>query len=547
WVIVLYQYVVPDLLKADYAREFIYAIINQLVDDPPQRIVYKSLEVLAIITVPVSGEESLTASAKKFVSPSWAVAPSHRSHHSDAGGNTGNDDGGSETPVPVHMTQSSIDFALDILGPEGRQWISRDRQVFSALIQMHSTNPELVADLTSVISYMCKLQPAEFVMVSFAVELDQFVLRKRRNTGTKELALESDDPEAIKRSMEYAKALKFVSSFVQHMNHVLLNAEEAQSVREVLKDCCVALSSPASSERDRRRCRIFHILLHSWAHNLGAVVSLCLWSGAFRTASLFLHDMNPLDVNLMFLLEIDRLVELLERPLFRHLNVRMLEHDHHHSQHNLYHNHHLHPLDHPHHDDDDNEGSGTMLFRALKSLLMILPQSTSYRVLAARLNSIARFRQSTNLSIVAAARQQRWRAARHLSSSAAAAAVTSGAPSHSKTELFVNRVLHIRAQHCQAEWQAIRAASLETPKLSQTDGEHGSSSHRSTNTNKTRPAASWHVGNDERGNEGGGGAHKKKSLPPIPNSQPKEEERWKSYWSGSSGPNNTTVTVASSE
>ena len=511
WVIVLYQYVVPDLLKADYAREFIYAIINQLVDDPPQRIVYKSLEVLATITVPVSGEDLLSTAAKKFATPSWAVASSH---NRSQGGT--NDDEDLSEPLPVHMTQPSLDYALEILGPEGKRWISRDRKVFAALIQMHSTNPELVADLSSVISYMCKLQPPEFVMVSFAVELDRFVLRKRQKTDSKDLTL--DDDQAALKSMEYAQDLKFVSAFVQHMNHVLLNAEEARSVREVLKDSCVELSSPSSSERDRRRCRIFHILLHSWAHNLGAVLSLCLWSGAFRTASLFLQEMNPLDVNLMFLLEMDRLVELLERPLFRHLNVRMLEHDHH-PQHN---NHH--PPN-----DDNTEGSGTMLFRALKSLLMILPQSTSYRVLAERLNSISRFRQSTNLSLVAAAKQHRERTTRSSSSNSA---------HNSKTESFVNRVLQIRAQHCEAAWQAIRAASLETPNLPDNSSPENTSLRFPNN--KARTWFSDEPGDDDWGRQG-------KGIPPIPNFLPKEEERWKLYWAASSTAKPAAATKAAAE
>jgi len=48
-----------------------------------------------------------------------------------------------------------------------------------------------------------------------------------------------------------------------------------------------------------------------------ASTSLCLWGGAFRTASLFLRSIDPLDIHLMFLLELDKLVEMLERPLFR--------------------------------------------------------------------------------------------------------------------------------------------------------------------------------------------------------------------------------------
>jgi hypothetical protein len=35
WVVVLYDYVVPTSLKADYASEFIDCILYQLVDQPP--------------------------------------------------------------------------------------------------------------------------------------------------------------------------------------------------------------------------------------------------------------------------------------------------------------------------------------------------------------------------------------------------------------------------------------------------------------------------------------------------------------------------------
>ena len=93
--------------------------------------------------------------------------------------------------------------------------------MFLALIQMHSANQELLADLDRVIAYMCELQPSEFVMVSFAVELDRFV-RKRQA----ELPQEASHHGSI----DYAKELRFVSSFVQHMNHVLLTSEEATNV-----------------------------------------------------------------------------------------------------------------------------------------------------------------------------------------------------------------------------------------------------------------------------------------------------------------------------
>eukprot|EP00537_Pseudo-nitzschia_pungens_P014835 CAMPEP_0172407204 /NCGR_PEP_ID=MMETSP1061-20121228/73618_1 /TAXON_ID=37318 /ORGANISM="Pseudo-nitzschia pungens, Strain cf. pungens" /LENGTH=131 /DNA_ID=CAMNT_0013143123 /DNA_START=1 /DNA_END=393 /DNA_ORIENTATION=+ len=122
WIIVLYESVVPDVLKADYSREFIIPIIHQLVDDPPEKIVYKSLEVLAKITVPVKGESLRTGvsptslSGLALSSPSWMVQGV----------------GDSSEDVPFPMTDSSIGFALEILDKQRSRLRSRDREVFSA-------------------------------------------------------------------------------------------------------------------------------------------------------------------------------------------------------------------------------------------------------------------------------------------------------------------------------------------------------------------------------------------------------------------------------
>jgi len=163
---------------------------------------------------------------------------------------------------------------------------------------------------------------------------------------------------------------------------------------------------------------LFHILLHSFSHNLVAATSLCLWGGACRTASLFLKKIDPLDISLVFLLELDKLVEMIERPLFRHLHVRMLETD----------------------KDPLAEGSGTMLFQVLKSLLMLIPQSACYNLLRDRLVSTSRFRQSVIANNSHDDEQ-------NLSK---------------ETEIFVSRVLTVRRMHCRTVWETIRAESLET-------------------------------------------------------------------------------------
>lgn len=101
----------------------------------------------------------------------------------------------------------------------------------------------------------------------------------------------------------------------------------------------------------------------------------------------------------------------------RHLHVRMLEDD----------------------KDPLAEGSGTMLFQTLRSLLMCIPQSTCYNALRDRLVSTSRFRQS----VVGVRSKDDER------------------DIPKDTETFVNRVLDVRALHCDALWETIRVDSLE--------------------------------------------------------------------------------------
>lgn len=207
--------------------------------------------------------------------------------------------------------------------PSRRKHMSRDREVFSALIQLHSSNHRLLVDFSRVVAFMCTLQPPEFVFVSFAVEIDRFVRERSKLTAQSSLVRHLKQSSATlsvttATSQESGKLsatdYEFVSTFVQQLGHTLLNTEEAKVLRLLLRDC---IGSKAQSERDNQCTRLFHILLHSFSHNLVASLSLCMWAGAYRTTSLFLKTIDPLDVNLMFLLELDKLVEMLERPLFR--------------------------------------------------------------------------------------------------------------------------------------------------------------------------------------------------------------------------------------
>lgn len=201
---------------------------------------------------------------------------------------------------------------------------------------------------------------------------------------------------------------------------VFFAAPETEQLRGVLKD---SIGFKGETIRDERRARLFHILLYTLSHNIVAALSFCLWGGAFLTASKFLNKIDPLDVSLMFYLEIDSLIDLIERPLFRHLHLRMLECE----------------------DDPYLEGSGAMLFRTLKSIMMLLPQSTSYNILKERLTSMARYRQS------------------------AVALNGTSKRTDPGTDIFVSRIVNARRLHCDAKWRNIRAESLQEPNREVSD------------------------------------------------------------------------------
>jgi hypothetical protein len=97
--------------------------------------------------------------------------------------------------------------------------------------------------------------------------------------------------------------------------------------------------------------------------------------------------------------------------------------------------------------NSSNEGAGTMLFRAMKCLLSILPQSTCYKILRDRMISISRFRQSAIMDTSAC--PSKW-----------PPACFGGVID---TDIYVERVRQVRSLHCAEAWIKIRGESLEAP------------------------------------------------------------------------------------
>ncbi|XP_068606490.1 protein VAC14 homolog [Brachionichthys hirsutus] len=142
--------------------------------------------------------------------------------------------------------------------------------------------------------------------------------------------------------------LKFASTMVQTLNTILLTSTELFQLRNQLKDL-----------RSQESCALFCCLYRSWCHNPVATVSLCFLTQNYKHAYDLIQKFGDLEVTVDFLMEVDKLVQLVESPIFTYLRLQLLD-----VENNPY------------------------LIKALYGLLMLLPQSQAFQLLSRRLRCV---------------------------------------------------------------------------------------------------------------------------------------------------------------
>ncbi|KAG6817894.1 hypothetical protein H0H87_001726 [Tephrocybe sp. NHM501043] len=149
--------------------------------------------------------------------------------------------------------------------------------------------------------------------------------------------------------LEKEDDLEFASVIVQKLNIILITSPELADFRKRLK----------SLETRQDGQALFTTLYRSWCHNAVAVFSLCLLAQAYEHASNLLYIFADLEITVQMLVQVDKLVQLIESPIFTYIRLQLLE-----------------PERYPH------------LFKCLYGLLMLLPQSSAFISLRNRLNAV---------------------------------------------------------------------------------------------------------------------------------------------------------------
>ncbi|CAG5089147.1 Similar to Vac14: Protein VAC14 homolog (Rattus norvegicus) [Cotesia congregata] len=161
--------------------------------------------------------------------------------------------------------------------------------------------------------------------------------------------------------------LRFAGIMIQTLNVILLTSSELFELRNKLKDLknevwkniylfwsLITIVIVVLESR-----KLFVCLYESWCHNPVATMALCLLGQNYAHACDLVKSFANIEVTVEFLTEIDKLVQLIESPIFTYLRLELLE-------------------------PERNES----LVRTLYGLLMILPQSEAFATLQRRLTAI---------------------------------------------------------------------------------------------------------------------------------------------------------------
>lgn len=137
---------------------------------------------------------------------------------------------------------------------------------------------------------------------------DRKLLENRGNLIIRQLCI-SLNPERIFRTLaeclDKEEDVEFASIMVQNLNNNLITAPELSDLRKRLRNL------------DSREGQAFFVaLFRSWCHNAVATFSLCLLAQAYEQAYQLLQIFAELDMTVHMLIQIDKLVQLLESPVF---------------------------------------------------------------------------------------------------------------------------------------------------------------------------------------------------------------------------------------
>ncbi|XP_014520967.1 protein VAC14 homolog isoform X1 [Vigna radiata var. radiata] len=252
--------------------------------------------------------------------------------------------------------------------------------IFDTLLKALSDSSDKVVLLVLDVHACIARDPLHFrQLVAFLVhsfQLDNSLLEKRGALIIRRLCVLLN-AERVYRELsailEGESDLDFASIMVQALNLILLTSSELSEIRDLLKQ---SLVTPSGKD-------LYDALYASWCHSPMAIISLCFLAQTYQHASTVIQSLVEEDINVKLLVQLDKLIRLMETPIFAYLRLQVSFID----RGTLYYSCALPRLLEP--------GRYIWLFKALYGLLMLLPQqSAAFKILKTRLKAVPSYSNS---------------------------------------------------------------------------------------------------------------------------------------------------------
>jgi vacuole morphology and inheritance protein 14 len=286
--------------------------------------------------------------------------------------------------------------------------------VLNAILNLFAQDRQLLETRGSlIIRKLCVLLNARAVYIRMAETLSSY---ESKNNS-------SDHPDTA------AETIQFISTMVQTLNLILLTASELHDLRTTLANSFengrnFVCEAAHDGDGDGK---VFQIIFQCWCHNPIATFSLCLLAKAYDLSFELVKRFSEMqDVTVGFLMQVDKLVYLLESPIFLHLRLQLLN------------------VESPNH---------AQLLKSLYGILMCLPQGEAFRLLNDRLTTVCNLRDNLGYSTFPLGMID----AEHDSVDG------SHKPNQKVIEQMLERYDKVRERHCQIEDSVAQKISSSIP------------------------------------------------------------------------------------
>jgi vacuole morphology and inheritance protein 14 len=228
------------------------------------------------------------------------------------------------------------------------------QMVLNAILSLFANDRDLLVTRGSlIIRKLCVLLNAQSVYIRMADTLSSYE------------TTENGQPPDL-------ETLQFISTMIQTLNIILLTAAELHDLRTMLAGSFMVAPDAHTLREYENGGQVFATLFHCWCHNPVSTFSLCLLAQAFDLSFALVKRFSDMDdITVGFLMQMDKLVHLLESPIFVHLRLQLL---------------------------DVEASYHTPLLKSIYGLLMCLPQGDAFRLLNERLTTVCNLRESLGIS-----------------------------------------------------------------------------------------------------------------------------------------------------